>query len=229
MTGRKKILAVEDDGVVLDYIIDTLCADYEILPAKTLKAGWSLFKERRPDLAILDLSLPDGSGIDLCRKIREYSEQGDIPVIMLTARGGLADKAEGFSAGADQYLVKPLESAELRMWTQALLKRIATDKGERGRIHAGRLVLDPDAMLATWESSLIHGLTPKEFELLLHLVRRRPAVVSRKEILSRLWHTVAADNLVDAHLCNLRRKLPPALAGRIQAVPGKGFRYLESI
>jgi DNA-binding response OmpR family regulator len=147
---------------------------------------------------------------------------------MLTARGMLADKQAGFSSGADQYLVKPLQSAELKMWVDSLLRRVAVDKGERGRIHAGRLVIDPAALLASWDNVLIKKLTPKEFELLHYLVRRRPAVVSRREILSKLWHTVAADSLVDIHIHNLRHKCPPALAGRIQSVPGRGYRYLES-
>lgn len=228
MAERKKVLSVEDDPAVLEYLIDTLAADYEVLPAKTVREGWKLFNERRPDLALLDVALPDGSGAGLCRQIREHPERGDVPVILLTGKGQLKDKQEGFAAGADQYLVKPLESAELKMWVDALLRRVATDKGERGRLHAGRLVMDPSALLASWDGALIKDLTPKEFGLLHYLVRRRPSVVSRKEILSRLWHTVAVENLVDTHLYNLRRKLPPALAGRIQAVPGRGFRYLEA-
>jgi len=228
MSERKSILVVEDDPPVMEFLIDTLSAGYDVLPAKTIQEGWALFSQKRPALALLDVSLPDGSGTDMCRRIRAHPERAETPVIILTGRRQMDDKKDGFASGADQYLVKPIESAELLMWVGALLTRVAVDKGELGRLHAGRLVLDPKAMIAAWDGALLTNLTPKEFQLLHYIVRRRPAVVSRREILSRLWHTVAVDNLVDTHMHNLRRKLPQALAVHIQAVPGKGFRYLDS-
>src|SRR5581483_354990 len=149
------------------------------------------------------------------------------PVIMLTARGRMEEKEEGFGAGADQYLVKPVETKELLMWVQALLQRLAYERDEGGELVAGELVLDARAHLARFRDVTISNLTVKEFELLYSLVRSRPNVLSRKFILSKLWRTVALDSVVDSHMHNLRRKLPPALSDKLQAVPGKGFRYFE--
>jgi len=146
---------------------------------------------------------------------------------MVTGNGDLDDMEAGFAAGADQYLVKPVGARELLMWVMALLRRIEFDAGEGDELKAGDLVLDTKAHLVRFKDQVLSNLTVKEFELLYFLVRKRPQVFSRKHILSNLWHTVAVDNVVDTHIFRLRHKLPKDLAERIQAVPGKGFHYLE--
>ena len=113
------------------------------------------------------------------------------------------------------------------MWVAALLRRTRLDVGEGDELVAGELSLNTKTFVARYKGELLPHLTVKEFQLLCYLVRKRPQVLSRKHILTSLWHTVAVDNLVDAHVFNLRRKLPVELADRIQSVSGKGFRYLS--
>lgn len=201
-------------------------AGYRVHEADGVAVALHLFRTHEPDLAVLDLELPDGSGLEVCKGIRAHKTLSATPVIMLTGKGGLDDKGAGFEAGADQYLVKPVAPRELLMWTGALLRRLKLDAGEGEELRAGELGIDLKSHLVRFKDRTISNLTVKEFELLYFLVRKRPQVLSRKFILSNLWHTVAVDNVVDTHIFNLRRKLPPEAADKLQSVPGKGFRYL---
>lgn len=224
----KTILFIEDDGQTRRYAALALAAlGHRVLESDGIAAGFHLFQAERPDLVVLDIALPDGNGLEFCRKARAHKTLARTPIIMLTGKGDIADKAAGFDAGADQYLVKPVAPRELAMWTQALLTRVSYDEGHGGELVAGDLVIDPDSNLVRFRGTAISNLTVKEFDLLYCLVRNRPKVLTRQYFLSKLWRTVAVDNLVDSHLRNLRRKLPQELADRLQAVPGKGFRYFD--
>ena len=143
---------------------------------------------------------------------------------MLTWRRVLDQKWGGVVAGADHYLVKPVHPRELLLWASSLLRR-AEPEEEGGLLEAGELSIDRAAMVVRFKGEPLPKLTVKELELLYFLVRKRPGVLSRKHILSTLWRTVAVDHVVDTHIGNLRKKLPPEISDRIQNVPGKGFRY----
>lgn len=227
-SAQKTVLIVEDEAQARRDASSALSAQgYRVVESDLAKPGWELFLSKRPDLVILDLNLPDGGGLEICRKIREHKELKSTPVILLTGRGEIDDKVSGFAAGADQYLVKPVLPSELALWVAALLRRVSYDSGDGDVMKVGDLELDFKAQLVRFAGRTIADLTAKEFDLLYFLVKKRPQVVSRKQILSQLWHTVAIDGLVDTHLHNLRRKLPQALADRIQAIRGKGFRFLD--
>ncbi|MBI5595392.1 MAG: response regulator transcription factor [Elusimicrobia bacterium] len=228
MEAEKTILLVEDDARMRAVLSEGLRgAGYRVIEADGVKVGLHLFRTHEPQLAVLDIDLPDGSGLDVCRGIRASKNLSTTPVIMLTGKGGLEDKGAGFEAGADQYLVKPIAPRELIMWAAALLRRLKLDTGPGEELKAGPLVIELAAHLVRYADQVVSNLTVKEFELLCFLVRKRPQVLSRKNILSNLWHTIAVDNVVDTHIFNLRRKLPREAADRIQSVPGKGFRYFE--
>lgn len=228
MDETKKVLIVEDDPRVREDVRTVLSAEgYRVLAAENVSMGKHVFAAERPDLLILDIQLPDGSGLDVCKHVRAHKDLGGVPVIMLTGKGEIDDKALGFEAGADQYLVKPVAPREILMWVQALLRRIDFDQGGVGVLKLGDLEIDPKSYSARFKGTPLPRFTVKEFELLYFLVRKRPQVLSRKYILSHLWHTIAVDHVVDNHLMKLRRKLPPEVADKIQSVPGKGFRYFE--
>ena len=227
MAEPSQILLVEDDARMRGVMSEALSgAGYRVHEADGVKVALHLFRTHEPDLAVLDIELPDGSGLDICKGIRAHKTLSITPVIMLTGKGGLDDKGAGFEAGADQYLVKPVAPRELLMWAAALLRRLKLDSGEGDELRVGDLGIDVKAHLVRYKDQTISNLTVKEFELLYFLVRKRPQVLSRKSILTNLWHTVAVDNVVDTHIFNLRRKLPSEVADRLQSVPGKGFRYL---
>ncbi|MBI5203143.1 MAG: response regulator transcription factor [Elusimicrobia bacterium] len=228
MEPQRKILLLEDDRQEREGLSRVLTAEgFRLHAAETLEMGRHLFSTERPDLIIADVGLPDGTGLDFCRHVRAHPELGTTPIIMLTGKGAHEDKTLGFQAGADQYLVKPVLPSEVLLWVQALLRRLSYDQGGGGVLKAGDLEIDPKAFTVRFQGNAVPQLTIKEFELLYFLVRATPQVLTRKHILSNLWHTVATDHLVDNHMMRLRRRLPAALADRLQAVPGKGYRYFE--
>jgi DNA-binding response OmpR family regulator len=227
MAEPKVVLTVEDSPIVRQLVRDALeTRGLRVLEAETLELGASLFSQRKPDLVILDLELPDGDGVDLCRKIRAHAELAATPVIMLTGKSALKDKAAGIGAGADQYLVKPLRAEEFLLWVDALLRRKELFAGNHDRLEVGPLLIDVKARLVRFGDELIEDLTAREFDLLYYLVKHRPKVISRDAVLKEAWKTIAVDNLVDAYVSRLRRKLPSALSDRLQTLPGKGFRFL---
>lgn len=225
--AQKTVFLLEDDPNIRVPLRDALsAAGYIVAEADRLDVGRQLLRTAQPAVAVLDIELPDGSGVELCKEIRSSKTLASTPVILLTGKGQIDDKSVGFEAGADHYLVKPVQPREVIMWVGALLRRLKIDAGEADVLEVGELSIDVKAHLVRFKDESISSLTVKEFELLYFLVRKRPQVLSRKFILSNLWHIVAVDNIVDTHLHNLRKKLPKELALRIQSVPGKGFRYM---
>lgn len=226
MASSKTVLIIEDDNETRRMVSEALGSNgYRVIEAEAAKVGLHLFNTRKPDLVILDVKLPDMDGFEICRRVRSHGELGDRPVIMLTGEGDVGSKVTGIEAGADQYLVKPVFARELLAWVEALLRRLAYDKEPENVLKAGELSIELDSRLIRLGDSVISTLTPKEFDLLYYLVKNRPKVLSRADILAKLWQTITVDNVVDVHIGHLRRKLPPAVSDRIQNVPGKGFRY----
>lgn len=224
----KAILVVEDDAATRQVLHSVLTSNgYRVLATDRVASGWHLFTSEKPDLAILDLGLPDGNGLEFCKRIRDHKDLGLTPVIIMTAKSEFDSKVAGFKAGADQYLIKPVPPEEVVLWVQALMRRLSLDKDEGGVLQAGDCSIHADSHLVRFKGAEIRYLTVKEFELFYFLVKNRPKVLSRKHILSNLWHTIAVDHVVDTHLTNLRKKLPRELADKIQTIPGKGFRFLE--
>ncbi|PCI39912.1 MAG: DNA-binding response regulator [Elusimicrobia bacterium] len=224
--SKETILIVEDDPAIRHMLRDSLAIDgFRVIESDSAERGFQLFVTREPDLVVLDVQLPDGSGFDVCRKIRASSGKSKTPIMMLTAQGHLESKITGLSAGADQYLVKPVHPLEFMQWVKALLRRVEFESGGGTKLVLGELTLMVETREAWFESMPLSRLTPKEFELLHYLVKHRDRVVSRKEILSKLWKTVAVDHTVDTHVRNLRKKLPTVISDRIQNVRGRGFHY----
>lgn len=219
------ILVVEDEATVAALIHDALASEEHVLVHATNCAeGWRFFETLRPALVILDIGLPDASGLTVAKKIRAHPTLSETPIIVLTARGQFKDKESGFEAGADHYLVKPIQIKELRLWVQALMRRIKYTDKEGGILHVGDFIIDPAAHRVTVGSDVIKNLTRKEFDLLYELARHRPKVLSKQFILSSLWNTVLRDNTVEVHIKNLRAKLGPG-GQRIVTVAGVGYRF----
>lgn len=226
MSEVKTILLVEDDAWVREPLRAALqAAGYRVLEADGVAVGLNEFRTKSPALVVLDIELPDGTGLEFCRSVRAHKSLAKTPVIMMTGRGGLEQKGEGFEAGADHYLVKPVHPREIVMWVESLLRRLKVEREEGDLLVAGDLSIDRKAVVVRYKDAPLPKLTAKEVELLFFLVRKRPQVLSRKYILSNLWRTVAVDHVIDTHIGNLRKKLPAEVSDRIQNVPGKGFRY----
>jgi two-component system, OmpR family, response regulator MprA len=221
MSGRPRVLVVEDDADIAGVLRRSLDKDgYEVRVAGDGEAALDEAGVYEPDAVILDLGLPTIDGVEVCRRLRE---QGDVPILILTARDALEDRVEGLDTGADDYLVKPFEREELLARLRALLRR----RPPRGSAY---LVMD-DLRLNPDSHEVFRGdrrveLTAREFELLEHLLRNERIVVSRQALLDEVWgyHPFAETNTVDVFISNLRRKLEAGGEPRIlHTVRGAGY------
>jgi two-component system response regulator MprA len=199
-----RVLVVEDDADIADVLRRSLRNEgYEVrtsadgLDALDVAAGFV------PDLVVLDLGLPRLDGVEVCKQLRA---DGDVPILMLTARAETEDRVSGLDSGADDYLVKPFERQELLARIRALLRR----RPPRGAasLSVGDLWLNPDTREVR-RNSREFELTNREFELLEYLMRNQRLVVSRERLLDEVWgyDPMAATNTIDVFISNLRRKL----------------------
>jgi DNA-binding response OmpR family regulator len=219
------ILAVEDDRRILDAVCMALEDEgYEVTGVASAEEALTRFDSESFDLVLLDLMLPGMSGFDACREIRRRS---DVPVVMLTARSDTHDVVAGLECGADDYVTKPFEVKELAARLRALLRRTRSTSPPK-RIVAGPLEISPEAGTVTRDGEAI-PLTRTEFRLLCELAEHRGLVLSREQLLDRVWgYDYFGDaRLVDAHIRRLRTKIEtdPAEPEIVITVRGLGYRF----
>jgi two-component system, OmpR family, response regulator MprA len=215
------VLVVEDDTDIAGVLRRSL--DKEGYEVRVAGDGESALDEAgvfSPDAVVLDLGLPKLDGVEVCRRLRT---EGDVPILILTARDALDSRVEGLDSGADDYLVKPFEREELLARLRALLRR----RPPRGSasIVVGDLRLNP-ATREAFRGDRELDLTAREFELLEHLMRNERIVVSRQSLLDEVWgyHPFAETNTVDVFISNLRRKLEQGGEPRVlHTIRGAGY------
>lgn len=197
--------------------------------AKTLQEGFALLeKETDFDLYILDVRLPDGSGIELLERLQEREPTRDRPVILLSGEGEVSTKVLAFRLGADDYLLKPINPAELRARVEGKLRKRSQQR-PGGPLRRGILKLDPALLQASVEENgkfQVLDLTAKEFKILFFLLQHENKALSRAEIVKAAWGEGVhlASRTVDSHICALRRKLGPA-SSFIESIPSLGYRF----
>ena len=214
-----RVLFIEDEPAIRDAVTTALTdAGYQVhdqADGTRLPEAADTF---RPDLAILDITLPGPDGLSLARRLRA---RADLPILFLTARDGLDDRLAGFAAGADDYLVKPFALAELLARVHALLRRAGRLRSVT--TEAGDLVLD-EAARAGWRAGQPLDLTPTEFQLLAYLLARRGRAVSKAELLTQVWGYGSYDpNLVEVRVSSLRRKLEVRGSRIVHTTRGHGY------
>jgi two-component system, OmpR family, copper resistance phosphate regulon response regulator CusR len=215
-----RVLLVEDESRMADFITKGLLQHgFTTLTASTASEGLIAFAQRRPDVVVLDLGLPDLDGRDVLRRMRDAD--ASCPVLILTARAEVEDRVEGLGLGADDYVVKPFAFTELVARLQAVLRRT---------LHARRVVawggVELDIAAATARTSATSAtLTPQEVRVLDTFLRRRGEVLSRPQLLHAAWGLEfdPGSNLVEAYVKSLRRKLG---RGCITTVRGQGYRFV---
>jgi two-component system KDP operon response regulator KdpE len=199
-------------------------AGFEALPAETAEEALQVATLGRPDAAILDLVLPDGDGVEVCRAIREWSE---MPIIVLSAVGDEDHKVRALEAGADDYVTKPFSPRELVARLRAALRRAAPTTGEPV-ITADGLEVDLADRTVRRDGEAIH-LTPIEFDLLRTLVRNRGRLLTHRALLQEVWGPGYADDVATlrTNIARLRRKIEPEGTGPryIRTDPGVGYRF----
>lgn len=216
------VLLVEDDQAVAQPLSVALAREgYSVQVQGTASGALDALAARGFDLVVLDVQLPDGDGLHVCREIRQRG-MTELPILLLTARAEEIDIVVGLDSGANDYVTKPFRLAELLARMRALTRRAVTTQ----TLSAGSVMVDVDARRA-WLDDVPLDLAPKEFDLLVLLVRERGSVVSRARLAAEVWEgeIAATGRTIDTHVSALRRKL--AGGGRqvsLTTLRGTGFR-----
>jgi len=227
--ARSKILIIEDDRRLSEALVSGIeAAGYEVTTAASGEEGFFLVHRLRPELVLLDLTLPHRNGLDILRQIR--AEGIDVRVLILTSHNAVEDRVTGLSTGADDYLGKPFSFAELLARIEALLRRILP-ACESSTETVGDLVLDIKARSASRSGERLE-LTAREFDLLLYLARNCGRAVSREMLARDVWRETSRftpiDNVIDVQMARLRRKIDdPFPVKLLQTVRGVGFSLRE--
>jgi DNA-binding response OmpR family regulator len=226
------VVVCEDDAMTLELLCDHLAADrFGVMPAPSASDALRLCRYNHPDLLLLDLSLPDASGLDVLREIRDsdgFESRFDphLPVIVLTGRGAQVDRVRGLNAGADDYLTKPFDFEELRARIGAVLRR--RDSRRDGPLRVGELIIDPLRREVTVGSRRV-ALARKEFALLRILAGDPTRVFAKQDLLLEVWgfRNPGRTRTLDSHASRLRRKLDPESSRYVINCWGVGYRLLD--
>lgn len=222
---KKKLLVIDDDPFTLTILKTNLeNFGYETILAESWSRAEEALASGFPGLMILDVMLPDGNGIDICRKVK--SRYPNIPVILLTGRNHVSDKVMGLESGAEDYIVKPFEVPELIARVEACLRR-STPQEEREAV--GDLVVDLKARTVHVRGREV-DLTPKEYDLLCLFLSKHGEVITREFIRKSLWpssHLYSDSRVIDVHVLHLRQKIEqnPSEPEYIVTVPGAGYKF----
>jgi two-component system phosphate regulon response regulator PhoB len=226
MTSR--VLVIEDEPDIRKTIDYNLSKEsFEVIQAASIEEGEKALASNKIDVIILDLMLPDGSGLTLCRDIKSEPNTKNIPVIILTAKTEEVDRVVGFELGADDYVTKPFSVRELILRVKAILKRgVSTEiQTDNAQDTFGELTLNYDEYQAYINNEEI-SLTALEFKLLKHLINRKGRVQTRDQLLEDVWgySSNVTTRTVDTHIKRLREKLG-IVGDHIQTIRGVGYRF----
>ncbi len=222
----QRVLVVDDEGQILRALRVVLRdAGFEVVPAETVSEALDHAAVRPPQAAIVDLMLPDGDGIELTRRLREWSE---IPILVLSAVGEEEQKVRALEAGADDYVTKPFGARELVARLQAALRRAGRGE-EEPALTVNGLEVDLAARTVRRDGEPIH-LTPIEFDLLRVLVRNRGRLMTHRALLKEVWGPEYVDDIqpLRTHIARLRAKIEPADPDAPRCIvtdPGVGYRF----
>lgn len=222
------IYLVEDDDSIRELVLYTLhTTGFEAEGFRNAADFWQALEKELPQLVLLDIMLPDEDGLHILKRLRAGAETADLPVMMLTAKSSEYDRVVGLDSGADNYMPKPFGMMELVSRVRALLRRAAKPAAEDKLFTAGSLAVDVKRRAVTVDGEPVI-LTYKEFELLCYLLENRGVVLSRDQILTKIWdyNYSGETRTVDVHIRTLRQKLGDAGA-LIETVRGVGYRLAQ--
>ncbi len=224
MENKIKILVVEDDPVISTFLQTGL--RYEGYAITTFAEGKTVFdklKQEQFQLLLLDVMLPDTSGFDICRRLRQQGV--DIPVLMLTVKDEISDRVKGLDSGADDYLTKPFDFNELLARIRALLRRSGKIRESPKKV-AGNITLDTETR-EIWMSGMPVSLTPTEFSLLELFMQYPHRAFTREILLNRVmgYDYDGGTNIIDVHVNHLRKKLSDSEAQLIRTIYGVGYAF----
>jgi DNA-binding response OmpR family regulator len=233
MTDPTTVLVVEDDLPTRTFLADNLTADgFEVLVAGSLRDALRTLDLHRVDAVVVDVALPDGSGLELLRRVRDEDGPGTrldarLPLLVLSGHAGETDRVRALERGCDDFLAKPFAYTELRLRIAALLRR-ARERPALGRLRVGTLELDPVAREVRVSGARV-TLSAKEFTLLRTLAAEPTRVFTKAELLRDVWgfRASGATRTLDSHACRLRQKLGRSGDRFVVNVWGIGYRLID--
>ena len=227
-TPKATVLVIDDEPDLLELVEFNLKKDgYETIVARNGQAGLDIAQKHLPDLIVLDIMMPGLDGLEVCRQLRSDQRTRQIPMIMLTAKSGEADRIVGLELGADDYVTKPFSPRELVARVRALLRRATSTQEAPTVIRQGEVLIDLTRHEVTSAGKQVI-LTPTEFRI-LHFIAARPGrVLSREQIIEAAVGNEMAvfDRTIDVHIAAIRRKLGKA-GDRIETIRGFGYKWRE--
>lgn len=224
-----RILIVDDDLLgsrMMHFLLSE--QGYQVETVDNARGAIAMVERQAPDLMLLDVNLPQLSGFEIYQRLRE--RDFDFPVIFVTAKGELEDRLQGLKMGADDYICKPFQPAELTARVEAVMRRfLRASASDQQHVRSGQLEIDVAARQVTLPGRQAAQLTPTEMLVLLQLVRRAGEAVSREELMTAVWgeHYAGESNVVDVYIRRLRRKLEadPTAPTIIQSARGVGYKF----
>ena len=223
-------ILIVDDELLNSRMMHFLLSEqgYQVETVDNARGALAMVERQAPDLMLLDVNLPQLNGFEIYQRLRE--RDFDFPVIFVTAKGELEDRLQGLNMGADDYICKPFQPAELTARVEAVMRRFhRAANGGQQHVRSGSLEIDVAARQVTLQGRRAPQLTPTEMLVLLQLVRRAGEAVSREELMTAVWgeHYVGESNVVDVYIRRLRRKLEadPTTPTIIQSARGIGYRF----
>lgn len=220
---RKKILLIEDEVKLARFVeLELRYEGYDVTVCHDGREGLQMITDHAFDMILLDLMLPGLTGIEICRRVRKFS---DVPIIMLTAKDETMDKVAGLDSGADDYLTKPFAIEELLARMRVAFKHVHAGSTKKVHLEVQGLEIDTDKRMVTVDSTVV-DLTKKEYELLLYLVQNKNIVLSREQILNEVWgySYIGETNVVDVYIRYLRSKIDEAFQRKyIHTIRGVGY------
>jgi two-component system phosphate regulon response regulator PhoB len=226
---RSKILVVDDEPEAVELVEFNLeQAGFAVVTAADGAEALNKARAVSPSLIVLDLMLPEITGLEVCKMLRRDPVTVSIPIIMLTAKAAEIDRVVGLELGADDYITKPFSPRELVLRVKKLLQRGHAPAEESDTLRFGDLLIDAPRHLVSWRGKAVE-LTATEFKLLTVLAKRRGRVQSREQLLRDVWeyNNLVDTRTVDTHMRRLREKLGPA-AKYLDTVRGVGYRFVEA-
>ena len=226
---KKKILVVDDEPDVTELVAYNMKAKgFQVETLNDATASIAKARTYHPDLIILDIMMPDLSGIQVCRILRSDPKLAGVPIIFLTAKSESHDRIEGLESGADDYLSKPFSPKELVLRVESILRRISSPReAPVAKLHIGDILLDSETHRVTVRGELLE-LTATEFKLLQLLMERQGRVQTREHLLLNVWNysTEIETRTVDTHVRRLREKLGEE-SGWVETIRGVGYRIAD--
>lgn len=223
---RNRVLLVEDEKNIARFIeLELHHENFDVTHVLSGRVGLEMAKQEEFDVILLDVMLPELNGIEVCRRIRLFSQ---IPILLITARDAVMDRVAGLDAGADDYIVKPFAIEELLARIRSVLRRTSGMDEASSRLIYKDITVDTAAHLVEVNQEVVE-LTKTEYDLLVYLIQQKNRVVSRDLILQNVWGYLAdiETNVVDVYIRHLRSKLPQRVAGYIETVRGVGYVMRE--